>query len=163
MKIMIPYYKRFSSFLGLVLAGILFIFILSAATAEDEGKLSPKPRYTPDEVVQIQLEALQKKDIELTFRFASPSNKSQTGPLEQFSRMFEGPLYSPMIESITFYYYPVEIRDQLAYQRVKLFGKGGEEIVYVFFLSKQTIAPYKNCWMTDAVTIESWEHSGSSI
>jgi hypothetical protein len=161
--IMILKNKSILSFFGFVLSGILFIFVISAAQADDEIRLAPDPRYSPEEVVQIQLEALQKEDIEVTFRFASPSNKSQTGPLERFARMIEGPLYSPMIGSLTIYYYPVEIREHLAFQRVKLFGKGGEEVIYVFYLSKQTASPYENCWMTDAVIAESWNQGGSSI
>jgi len=33
----------------------------------------------------------------------------------------------------------------------------------VFYLSKQTEDPYSDCWMTDAVTIESWEQQGMNI
>jgi len=40
---------------------------------------------------------------------------------------------------------------------------GGEEVVYVFQLSKQTQEPYENCWMTDAFVIESWKNTGRSI
>ena len=91
------------------------------------------------------------------------ANRAQTGPVERFAKMIEGPLYSPMLGSLTVYYYPIDVIDRRARQRVKLYGKNGEAVVYVFYLSKQTAAPYENCWMTDAVMIESWEEKGSSI
>jgi hypothetical protein len=56
-----------------------------------------------------------------------------------------------------------EIRGTDARVKVKLFGTGGQIIVYVFYLSKQTKDPYSDCWMTDAVTIESWEQQGMNI
>jgi hypothetical protein len=77
--------------------------------------------------------------------------------------MIESPRYSPMLGSLTIDYGPVEVRDDTARQRVRLFGSGGEEVVYVFYLSKQSREPYENCWMTDAVVVESWEQNGSSI
>jgi hypothetical protein len=46
---------------------------------------------------------------------------------------------------------------------VRLTAETGEIIVYVFHLSKQDVSPYENCWMTDAVYIESWEEAGVSI
>jgi hypothetical protein len=141
----------------------LFFAVLSFAAAEENGSPSPHPRYGPDEIVRMQLEALQRNDIEVTFRFASPANRTQTGPLERFTQMIESPAYKPMLGSLTINYYRLEMSQNYARQRVQLISKGGEEVVYVFYLSKQTDAPYENCWMTDMVRIESWEKKGSAI
>jgi hypothetical protein len=51
-------------------------------------------------------------------------------------------------------YEPAEISGDTAIQRVKLIGSDGQAIIYIFRLSKQSEAPYENCWMTDAVLIE---------
>jgi len=147
----------------LAIACTLVFTVLSVAAAEDDGEPSPDPRYTPDEIVRIQMEALQRSDIEVTFRFASPANKSQTGPLDRFAQMLESPAYKPMLGSLSIEYYRLEKNQNYARQRVRLIGRGGEEVVYVFYLSKQTDAPYENCWMTDAVRVESYSEKGSAI
>jgi hypothetical protein len=147
---------------GIGLAAVLLGASLAFA-AEESDALSPDPRYTPDQVVRIQLEALQRNDIETTFEFASPANRAQTGPLERFVQMIEGSLYSPMIGSLAIEYLPIEMQDENARQRVRLTAETGEKIVYVFYLSKQVGSPYDDCWMTDAVLIESWEDSGVNI
>ena len=49
----------------------------------------PNPELKADKVVSLQILAMQQNDefdngIEVTFRFASPQNKLQTGPLSNF-------------------------------------------------------------------------------
>ena len=101
--------SRFGSVWG---RGVLLACLLTGASlstvqgGDDElfldDQLSPSSKLTPAQVVHIQLEALRLNDarnrgIELAFRFASPDNKLQTGPLARFiSMMQEGP-YSLML------------------------------------------------------------------
>jgi len=130
--------------------------------------LAPHPTLAPDDVVRIQLEALQhngrrNRGIELTFRFASPANRSNTGPIERFQAIIKSPLYRPMLNSLSVEYEPVEIRGEVARQRVSLIGKSGKKFIYVFYLSKQFDEPYSNCWMTDAVIVERVEDRSISI
>ena len=118
----------------------------------------PSPELTPDRVVQIQLEALCHNDaddlgIEIAFRFASPANKVNTGPLPHFIDMIKNGPYALMLNFLTAIYDPVEIVDDVARQRVTLFGSH-TAIAYVFYLSRQSEGPCIDCWMTDAVTIE---------
>jgi hypothetical protein len=138
------------------------------STRETTENLLPDPSLTPEQVVRIQLEALEGNDeddrgIALAFRFASPANRQSTGPIERFTAMLKGPLYSPMLGFIEAEYGNTGVRGESARVKVKLFGTGGQVIVYVFYLSKQTEDPYSDCWMTDAVTIESWEQQGMNI
>lgn len=49
----------------------------------------------------------------------------------------------------------VVITGEVARHRVTVIDATGNEIVYVFFLSKQTEGPCAGCWMTDAVIVES--------
>ena len=67
---------------------LVFIFILhfQVWASYDIENAYPEPELTPNDVVRIQLLAMQQNDdndfgIEVTFRFASPANKKQTGPL----------------------------------------------------------------------------------
>ena len=120
--------------------------------------LVPDATLSPGEVIRIQLEALRHNDeqdrgIAIAFRFASPANRANTGPLSRFIAMIkEGP-YALMLEFHDAAYGPVEMVSNRARQRVTLTG-ARESMTYWFYLSRQSEAPYLDCWMTDAVYIE---------
>lgn len=117
--------------------------------------LMPAPALSPGEVVRIQLEALRHNDesnrgIEVAFRFASPANRARTGPLPRFIGMIRNGPYALMLGFHAASYGPVESRGARARQRVTLAGAHAS-ITYWFYLSRQSEAPYVDCWMTDAV------------
>lgn len=119
---------------------------------------SPSPAYSPGQVIQIQLEAMQHNDdpspdagIAVAFKFASPENQAQTGPLERFVQMVKTPAYAPMINHKSAEYGPIKSDNQQAQELVKITGADGEEAIYVFILHKQTQGQFKDCWMTDGV------------
>jgi len=127
----------------------------SQADTVDEP-LQPNPSLTPEDVIRIQVEALQNNDskdtgIEITFRFASPANRQYTGPLNRFKRMVKSPTYSPMLNHKMAEYGPLEISDETATQRVTIIDPSGKATVYLFSLSKQSDPSCKGCWMTDSV------------
>lgn len=119
---------------------------------------SPSPELSPEQVVRIQLQALRGNDesdrgIAICFRFASPANKANTGPLSRFARMIKDGGYRLMLEYRHIDYEPVQIADDVARQRVTLIGST-TSITYVFYLSKQSQPDCDGCWMTDAVSVE---------
>lgn len=121
-------------------------------------RVNPSPDHPPARVVAIQLEALRLNDeanrgIAVAFRFASPANKAVTGPLPRFAYMIRHGPYRPMLDYQTAIYDPVVIFERQARQRVTLLGRMGA-ISYVFHLSRQVAGPCRDCWMTDAVTVE---------
>ena len=133
--------------------------LVMAQLADNEFKFSrslmPSAKLTPAQVVQIQLEALRRNDeqnrgIEVAFRFASPNNKLQTGPLPRFISMIQQRPYSLMLEYENVAYDPVEIVDDYARQRVTLISSG-MIVAYEFYLSRQTKGECPGCWLTDAV------------
>ena len=124
-------------------------------------EVSPSPEHPPERVVAIQLEALRLNDdanrgIELAFRFASPANKRVTGPLPKFAFMIRHGPYRLMLDYQTAVYDPVLVVDRRARQRVTLLTKMGA-VSYVFHLSRQTDGTCRDCWMTDAVTVEPFD------
>jgi len=145
---------------GLLVACLLTASSLAMAQlADNEFKLSrslmPSAKLTPAQVVQIQLEALRLNDernrgIEVAFRFASPNNKLQTGPLPRFISMIQQRPYSLMLEYENVAYDPVEIVDDYARQRVTLISSG-MIVAYEFYLSRQSKGECPGCWLTDAV------------
>jgi len=137
------------------LIGLTLLFTSYLALASD-NTLVPNPSLTPQDVVIFQLKSLRNNangdGIAATFRFASPSNKALTGPLNRFSKLFEAEQYKPMLN-----HQDAEVKlsnsdgasaDVIA----ALVGASGEYFWYRFKLSRQTESPYNNCWMTDAVT-----------
>ena len=77
--------------------------------------LVPAPALSPGEVVRIQLEALRHNDlhnrgIEVAFRFASPANRANTGPLARFVSMIRNGPYALMLGFRAASYGPVETR-----------------------------------------------------
>ena len=120
--------------------------------------LVPDPVLTPGEVVRIQLEALRHNDgqdrgIAVAFRFASPANRANTGPFSRFAAMIKNGPYALMLNFREATYGPIEIAGKRARQRVTLAGASGR-MTYWFYLSRQVMPPYVDCWMTDAVYIE---------
>lgn len=121
----------------------------------------PSPEHPPARVVAIQLEALRLNDeadrgIAVAFRFASPANKAMTGPLPRFAFMIHNGPYRVMLDYATAIYDPVVVMERKAVQRVTLVSRKGT-FSYVFYLSRQTSDPCRDCWMTDAVTMEPLE------
>jgi hypothetical protein len=126
------------------------------ANVPDSELPQPNPELSPDQVVRIQVEALQNNDsedrgIEITFRFASPANKQFTGPIGRFKRMVKNPAYRPMLNHKAAEYDPIEISGETATQRVTIIDTNGNATVFRFALSKQSGAPCDGCWMTDSV------------
>lgn len=120
--------------------------------------LVPQPGLSPGEVIRIQLEALRNNDegdrgIAVAFRFASPANRASTGPLPRFIRMIKRGPYALMLDFRTARYGKVEVSEGRARQRVTLTAPRAR-VSYWFHLSRQSEAPYLNCWMTDAVFVE---------
>jgi hypothetical protein len=158
---------RFSQ-TGLVLVVLILSMIASGCTLNSFGQAdeeqvtvlpTPSPALSPEQVVRIQLEALQHNDetnkgIEAAFNFASPGNKRSTGPLTRFVKMLKAPPYNAMLNHKSVEFDPIELSGDSATQRVKLIGADGQSTVYIFMLSRQTEAPYQDCWMTDGVVVE---------
>ena len=145
----------------LLAAAALALFAGGAAQGTDDPlseTLVPRPGLSPGEVVRIQIEALRHNDeqdrgIEVAFRFASPANRETTGPLPRFIRMLRQGPYALMLDFREASYGTVEVRNEVARQRVTLTG-ARSRVSYWFYLSRQSKAPFAGCWMTDAVFVE---------
>lgn len=138
-----------------------FALPLQAAISQPEpvpGLPAPALDREPQDVVRIVIEALAKNDdpypdagIETTFAFASPSNKVNTGPLAKFAQMVRNPTYAVMIDHVEREFSEVVLTGRLAFQMVKIVGRGGTEVIFAFRLSRQEAGEYAGMWMTDAV------------
>ena len=141
----------------LVISFIIILTPLGIVMAADT-ELWPNAELTPDQVVRIQVEALGANDvpeqnagIAVTFRFASPSNRRVTGPLNRFILMVSNPMYKPMLNHRRAEYEPIKIEGDNASQIVVLTAEDGSRAGYLFVLSKQQGSGCDACWMTDSV------------
>jgi len=138
---------------------LVFLFILPFQlwASYDIENAYPEPKLKPNDVVRLQLLAMQQNDdsdfgIEVTFRFASPSNKIQTGPLKRFIRLVRNPSYRPLLNHINATFLELTVEEVFAVQDVIITTSNGERIGYRFRLSIQKGPLYPGCWMTDSVT-----------
>jgi hypothetical protein len=127
----------------------------SAPATRVEGPV-PSPRYSPEEVVRIQVDALRDNDgddrgIAIVFRFASPATRSATGPLPRFAAMIRSPIYQPMLNHLSAVYDDTQVVGDLARQQVAIATRDGRVFVYAFILRRQTEGRYAGCWMTEGV------------
>jgi len=142
----------------LVRIAALLVLFAAPLGASHLPQTEPDPSLAPQDVVSIQIEALQQNDtpykdrgIEVTFNFASPKNKSVTGPLERFKAMLRSPDYGPMIDHRSAAYEGLVVEGNSARIDVILTSKEGIYLGYRFFLSRQQDNEYEGSWMTDAV------------
>ncbi|MEC7485917.1 MAG: hypothetical protein VX570_04550, partial [Pseudomonadota bacterium] len=79
---------------------ILLVMLFAGGIARAADLVVPDPSIAPEEVVAIQMKALQFNDnpspdfgIAQTWNFAHPRNRAMTGPLPRFANMLKGPAY----------------------------------------------------------------------
>ena len=143
-------------FKGITLIVFLFILPFQVWASYDIENAYPEPELKPNDVVSLQLLAMQQNDdsdfgIEVTFRFASPSNKKQTGPLKRFIRLVRNPSYLPLLNHTNVKFLTLTVEEDFAVQDVIITTSKGTRIGYRFRLSIQKGTLYPGCWMTDSV------------
>lgn len=140
---------------GFVLAGLL----LPPAQADAATLLEPAPSITPDQVVAIQLQALQRNDqpepdfgIRQTWAFAHPNNRAMTGPLERFAAMIKTGGYEAMINHASHRITQVAAGDGWAQFEVLLEDSRGRVLGFQWMVKKVLDGRFSDCWMTSAVS-----------
>ena len=138
---------------------LVFLFILPFQlwASYDIKNAYPEPKLKPNDVVRLHLLAMQQNDdsdfgIQVTFRFASPANKKQTGPLKRFIGLVRNPSYRPLLNHTNATFLELTVEEVFAVQDVIITTSNGERIGYRFRLSLQKGTLYPGCWMTDSVT-----------
>ena len=119
----------------------------------------PSAALSPADVVRIQVLALQHVNeptpnagIWTAFQFASPANRQVTGPYGHFLLVIKSPSNKPFLHARSVQFYPARQVGTQAEQEVELTDGTGRTTRWLFSLSKQSSAPFENCWMTDGVT-----------
>jgi hypothetical protein len=116
----------------------------------------PHPKFTPAEVVDIQLRGLAApgKDavgIWQCFCFASPRNRAATGPLDRFGQMVRAEPFACLGNAPAVLMGKPQIDDRFAKLLVTVVDQGQQLRAFTFILFKQQGGPFADCWMTEAV------------
>ncbi len=149
------------------------LLTLSSNVWADQSKyplnIAPSASIEPADVVQIVVDALRVNNpdsgddgIATVWRFAAPSNKAMTGPLERFTKMLKGG-YGDMLNHIDSDYGPIEVQDDIAIQPVWLTTPSGDEVAYVFQLRRQGPGEFEGIWMTESVYPIAPKRRGTAI
>ena len=136
---------------------IIFSILLSSSTAEI---LKPSSKIKPSEVVKIQLNGLQKNDldfkdsgIEQTWNFAHPNNKKVTGPLPNFKRMIKGDTYQMMLDHLSHTITELGSSDNWAQFEVIILDKNKIYHKFNWQVEKYSLdGSLKDCWLTTMVS-----------
>ena len=136
---------------------IIFSILFSSSTAEI---LKPSSNIKPSEVVKIQLNGLQKNDldfkdsgIEQTWNFAHPNNKKVTGPLPNFKRMIKGDSYQMMLDHLSHTITELGSSDNWAQFEVIILDKDKIYHKFNWQVEKYLLdGSLKDCWLTTMVS-----------
>ena len=136
---------------------VIFSIIVSSSTAEI---LKPSSNIKPSEVVKIQLNGLQKNDldfkdsgIEQTWNFAHPNNKKVTGPLPNFKRMIKGDSYQMMLDHLSHTITKLGSSDNWAQFEVIILDKNKIYHKFNWQVEKYSLdGSLKDCWLTTMVS-----------
>ena len=136
---------------------VIFLILLSSSTAEI---LKPSSNIKPSEVVKIQLNGLQKNDldfkdsgIEQTWNFAHPNNKKVTGPLPNFKRMIKGDSYQMMLDHLSHTITELGSSDNWAQFEVIILDKDKIYHKFNWQVEKYLLdGSLKDCWLTTMVS-----------
>ena len=139
----------------------IFVLALAAplhsqAPAPPAADGQPSPKLSPEDVVELQMNALSapgpvQSRIDRCYRFASPANRQHTGPENRFAQMIQAPKYSVLLDAKHFLVGRATLNGRQAHLLLTVVNSKGNLSLFRCLLSKQTAAPYADCWMTDAV------------
>jgi hypothetical protein len=138
---------------ALILSGKLLAEDAPAAPRADP---QPTPTLLPEDVISLQMKALSgpgpvEGRVARCYNLASPANRMHTGPLTRFATMIQAPKYSVLLQARHFLVGRAVQNGREAHLLLTVVDGNGNLSLFRCFLSKQTAAPYADCWMTDGV------------
>ena len=141
------------------LFAICFAFALLPNATEASNLLQPNSKYSPRQVVEIQLRALQRNNdptpgngIAQAWAFAHPNNRAVTGPLARFTQMISSTNYQFLIGHETHNIEAVVKTMKMALYRVTIISDGGKKYSLQWRVLKVQSGALSGAWMTVAVS-----------
>jgi hypothetical protein len=139
---------------------LLALALLLVATPSWAAELLlPDPALSPNEVIDIQLSALQANDtperdagIAQTWAFAHPDNQRVTGPLARFAQMIKGPQYQVLLNHRSHEIQEVFRTDTEALFAVIVTSRTGNVVGFRWAVAKVVDGEHAGAWMTTGVS-----------
>ena len=138
---------------------VVLIFLLNLSISKAELQI-PNNTILPAEVIKIQLVGLMNNDkkfkdrgIEITWNFAHPENRKNTGPLPNFKMMIKSRSYKMLLNHLSHTITKVGSGDKWAQFEVIILDK--EKIYHKFNWQVEKYTkegPLKDCWLTTMVS-----------
>jgi hypothetical protein len=136
---------------------IIAILIITSTSYVFAETVEPNNKFTPYDVVKIQLDALKLNDandkgIKQTWLFAHPNNKKATGPYAKFRIMLYGQQYRFLLNHLS---HKIELKmnspDRYIY-RIEILAKDKQLLYYEWHVRKGSDDKCKDCWFTSVVS-----------
>jgi hypothetical protein len=141
------------------LLSMMAVLILATSTSWAAELIEPDPALAPEEVVAIQLTALQTNNAERTddgieqaWVFAHPNNKRMTGPLPRFAQMVKGSQYNMLLNHRTHQIEEALRAKDRASFKVTIVSKTGDAYECQWTVEQVAKGTQAGAWMTVAVT-----------
>jgi hypothetical protein len=133
-----------------------FIGFVALATISSAADRKPSPELSPEDVIRLQINALSAEGplqtrIQRCYEFASPANRLNTGPVKRFGEMIRQPKYAVLLDAKHVLVGRASVNGRQAHLLLSVVDSQGNLSLFRCLLSKQTLAKYIDCWMTDAV------------
>ena len=140
----------------IVLSAYLLVVLAASASAQQVG---PDPALAPEDVVSIQLTALQNNDnpspnagIAQTFALAHPDNKRMTGPLARFELMIRSPAYRPLLDHRSHQIERLESGEGYVRFKVTVETQAGMALQYLWEVRPVASGEDEGAWLTTNVS-----------
>ena len=151
-------YKNAITTFKVTLCTMLAGFYLSSAVMADTI-IDPSPDLTPEQVVEIQLLGLKlsagdpnRVEMEQVWRFAHPSNKAMTGPIQRFAGLFATPSYKPLLGHDDYEITVIDQTENNAQMLVRITATDGQAYLYLWSVMRATDGEDKGSFMTISVS-----------
>jgi hypothetical protein len=135
---------------------------LSQAIPPDEADFVdiniPKSHFSPAEVVALQVQSIRDsltnpERLKVCYSLASPENRAVTGPFARFAQMVMLPSYDRLANSQEWQIGSATIEGDYAAVLVSTVSNDGDATAFRFLMHQHQKAPYKGCWLTEAVQV----------
>ena len=138
---------------------VALLWITFNDTASSLELISPHPNIQPKNVIEIQLQSLQRNNepipdagILQTWKFAHPSNKIMTGPIERFTLMMKSQNYRNILYHRNHNIEPVFKTDNSSQFAVTITTLDGQKMTFKWELQKVQKGEFSGSWMTTSVS-----------
>ena len=119
----------------------------------------PNPSLQPNNVIEIQLQSLQKNDepipdsgIIQTWAFAHPNNRLITGPIKRFTLMMKSENYKNMLYHRDYKIEPVLKTNDRSQFAVTIITSDDQKMAFKWELMKVLTGEFTGSWMTTSVS-----------